>query len=296
MALKLGGGERGRRGGGAAPPPRRASACHPLSPAYPPGHTRAVGVAGRLRASGAVRSAANESVGGGGGGPGPVRAPAFPGPASEEGRSVCAVLGAACPPSAGSRQGVRALASAVVPGCSGLFGGGLGPLFCLRPLLGLRGRGGGSRGGTLVPWRRPLTAEGGRPGGPGPRGQPSAGGSHSSAAPLYLGSDPRAGPCWGPSLPLMSSRGAGRPGAALRVSGQRLAGCGAVGSPPRSLSPHYFPREVARAPPSRCIVGGGVGWGAQLPPPLSCVRCLRRHLRRRLCGGLGCGGGGLRRR
>ena len=31
-------------------------------------------------------------------------------------------------------------------------------------------------GGPLVPWRRLLTAEGGRPGGPGPGGQPSAGG------------------------------------------------------------------------------------------------------------------------
>ena len=41
---------------------------------------------------------------------------------------------------------------------------------------------------------------------------------------------------------------------------------------------------------------GGVGRGAQLPPPLSRVRRLGRHLRRRLCGGWGCGGGGLRRR
>ena len=41
-------------------------------------------------------------------------------------------------------------------------------------------------GGSLVPWRRPLTAEGGRPGGPGPGGQPSADGSHSSPAPLNL--------------------------------------------------------------------------------------------------------------
>ena len=59
-----------------------------------------------------------------------------------------------------------------------------------------------SGGGPLVPWRRPLTAKGGRPGGPGPGGQPSAGGSHSCPAPLYLESDPRAGPRWGPSFPL----------------------------------------------------------------------------------------------
>ena len=42
--------------------------------------------------------------------------------------------------------------------------------------------------------------------------------------------------------------------------------------------------------------GGGVGQGAQLPPPLSRVRRLGRHLRRRLCGSWGCGGGGLCRR
>ena len=131
-------------------------------------------------------------------------------------------------------------------------------LFGLPPSpLGPEGEGGGSGGGPVVPWRPPLTAEGGRPGGPGPGGQPSAGGSHSSPAPLYLESDPRAGPRWGPSSPPPSSRGAGRQGAAVRVSGQRLAGCGAVGSPPRSLSLPSLPRDR----------GGGVGWGAGLPPP-----------------------------
>ena len=114
----------------------------------------------------------------------------------------------------------------------------------------------------------PLTAEGGQPGGPGPGGQPSAGGSHSSPAPLYLEPDPRAGPRWGPLSPPPSSRGAGRPGAAVRVSGQRLAGCSAVGSPPRSLSPPSLPREVARAPPSGRIVGGA--WvGRPSSPPHS---------------------------
>ena len=167
---------------------------------------------------------------------------------------------------------------------------------CLRPLLGLRERRGGIRGSPLVRRRRPLTAEGGRPGGPGPGGQPSAGGSHSSPAPLYLESDPRAGPRWGPSSPPPSLRGAGWPGAAVRVSGQQLAGCEAVGSPPRSLSPPSLRQEVARAPPSRRIVGGAWVGGPSSPPPLSCVRRLGRHLRRRLCGGWVCGGGGLRRR
>ena len=165
-----------------------------------------------------------------------------------------------------------ALAAAAVPphpGCSGLFRGGCGAAFssvCLRLLLGLRGRGGGDEGGPLVPWRRPLMAEGGRRGGPGPGGQPSAGGSHSSPAPFYLEPDPRAGPRWGPWSPPLSLRGAGRPGAAVRVSGQRLAGCGAVGSPPRSLSPPSLPRELARAPPSRRIVRGAWVGGPSSPP------------------------------
>ena len=53
-------------------------------------------------------------------------------------------------------------------------------------------------------------------------------------------------------------------GTAVRVSGQRLAGCGAVGLPSRSLRPSSLPQEVARAPPSRFTVGGGVGRGARL--------------------------------
>ena len=157
--------------------------------------------------------------------------------------------------------------------------------------------GGGGVGGALwspgAALRRP---RGGRHGGPGPRGQPSAGGSHPSPTPLYLEPDPRAGPRWGPLSPPPSSRGAGRLGAAMRVSGQRLAGCGAVGSPPRSLSLPSLPREVARAPLSRRTVGGAWVGGPSPPPQLSRTRRLVLHLRRRLCGGCGCGGGGLCRR
>ena len=121
----------------------------------------------------------------------------------------------------------------LTPGVAASSGGVRGRrLFGLPPsALGPEGEGGGSGGGPLVPWHRPLTAEGGRPGGPGTGGQPSAGGSHSSPAPLYLEPDHRAGPRWGPLSPPPSPRGAGWPGAALRVSSQRLAGCGAVGSP-----------------------------------------------------------------
>ena len=53
-------------------------------------------------------------------------------------------------------------------------------------------------------------------------------------------------------------------GAAVWVSGQRLASCGAVGFPSRSLPPSSLPQEVARAPLSRFTVGGGVGRGARL--------------------------------
>ena len=146
----------------------------------------------------------------------------------------------------------------------GRAGGGVGgppP----RPLSVLSGRGGGERGGPLVPWRRLLTAGGGGGGrhdSPGPGGQPSAGGSRPSPAPLYLEPDPRAGPRWGPSSPRPSSRGAGRPGAAVRVSGQRLAGYGAAGSPPRSLSPPSLPREVARSHAS-CRTAGGAWVGGR---------------------------------
>ena len=155
-------------------------------------------------------------------------------------------------------------------GVRGGGGGGAAP----PPALGPEWEGGGSGGGPLVPWRRLLTAGGGgRHGSPGPGGQPSAGGSRPSPAPLYIEPDPRAGPRWGPSSPRPSSRGAGRPGAAVRVGGQRLAGCGAAGSPPRSLSPPSLPREVARSHASCRTVGGPWVGGPSSPPhsPASAV-------------------------
>ena len=92
VAPKLGGrGGGGGGGGGAAPSPPRPVGRRPAIRYLwraPPGYTRAVGVAGRPRASGAVRSAADGSVqrgGGVGGGKPPtlVCAPIFPGPASD---------------------------------------------------------------------------------------------------------------------------------------------------------------------------------------------------------------------
>ena len=165
---------------------------------------------------------------------------------------------------------------------------------CLNPLLGLSGRGGGSGGGPLVPWRRLLTAGGGGAALRSRQRGPAIGWGVASVPRPPL---PRAGPSCRPSPgPLIPPAVVARRWPAVRVSGQRLAGCGAAGSPPRSLSLPSLPREVARSSPSCRTVGGAWVWGAQLPPPLSRVRRLGRHLRRRLCGGWGCGGGGLRRR
>ena len=317
MGLKLGGGE---RGGGMGrplcrPPPSAPSGVglpSVVSGVPPRGILVPWGLpGGRGRRARPGRPPMGQCGGGGGGGggnpPALVRAPAFPRPASEGAapfapswtppvrrRSAAGRAGACGRFTGGACLGRGAPSARVQRPLRGGCGAAVSSV-CLRPLLGLRGRGGGSGGGPLVSWRRPLTADGGRPGGPGPGRQLSAGGSHSSPAPLYLEPDPRAGPRWGPLSPPPSPRGAGRLGAPARASGQRLAGCGAVGSPPRSLSPPSLPREVARAPPSRRIVGGAWVGGPSSPPQLSRIRRLGHHLRCRLCGGWGCGGGGLRR-
>ena len=145
-------------------------------------------------------------------------------------------------------------------------GGGWGGRPPARPRACVGG--GGEWGGPFGPLATPPDGRGGggRHGCPGPGGHPSAGGSRPSPAPLYLEPDPRAGPRWGPSSPRPFSRGAGPPGVAVRVSGQWLAGCGAAGSPPRLLSPHSLPREVARSLASCRIVGGAWVGGPSSPP------------------------------
>ena len=220
MALKLRGGSGGGGGWGAAPPP---PAPPPLSgvglPSVVSGvHSGGILVpwglpGGRGRRERPGRPPMGQCGGGGGGGggepPRPGSRPHLPQARLRRGRSVCAVLGAAGPPSVGSGQGgsVRAVHRGRLPrtrcplnpGAAASSGGVRGRrLFGLPPsALGPEGEGGGSGGGPLVPCHGPLTAEGGRPGGPGPGGQPSAGWSHSSPAPLYLEPDPRAGPRWG---------------------------------------------------------------------------------------------------
>ena len=252
-----------------APPPRRASACLPLPPACPPGVYWCRG--GCRAAAGVGRGPVGRrrvSAAGGGGGRGGEPPPPWFALLSSLGRPLIRLLRLRRPGrrrSAVGRQQAGRVGACLGRGAPAprvqrpLRGGVWGRRFFGLPLsaLGPEWDGGGGGGGPLVPWRRLLTARGGgRHGGPGPGGQPSAGGAHPSPAPLYLEPDPRAGPRWVPSSPWPSSRDSRRPGAAMRVSGQRLAGCGAAGSPPRSLSPPSLPREVARSLASRRTVGG----------------------------------------
>ena len=276
VAPKLGEGA----GWGVGGPPPRPVGCRPAfccPRRAPPGYTRAVGVAGLPRASGAVRSAADGSVLRGGGGrgeepPHPGSRPLLPRAASDKAAPFAPSW---APPVRRRPAAGRACGRLPRPLCPRAPGAAASPagvrgcrFFGLPPsALGPDWEGGGSGVGPLVPSRRLLTAGGGgRHAVPGPGGQPSAGESHPSPAPLYLEPDPRAGPRSGPSPPRLSSRGAGRQGAAVRVSGQRLAGRGAAGSPPRSLSPPSPPREVARAPASRRTVGGAWVGGPSSPP------------------------------
>ena len=196
-----------------------------------------------------------------------------------------------CPPPLGAVAGPGGCGAAVSP-------------VCLRPLLGLRG-GGRRGGGALVPWRRPPTAAGGRPGGSGPGGQAVSWGVALFPRPPPLARDPRAGPRWGPLLPPLLSRGAGWLGAAVRVSGQRLVGCGAVGFPSALVVSALPPTGGGARPSVAPYCGGGVDRGPgfagggiprHCPPTLSRVCRLGRHLRRRLCRGWGCDGSGFRRR
>ena len=149
--------------------------------------------------------------------------------------------GGGAPPALGGRR-----AAPVAPQLRRVRGGGVGwppP----RPLSGLCGRGGGSGGGPLVPWRCLLSAKGG---GAAWQSWPWGPAIGQGVAPFPRPPLPRAGfsrrPSLRPLIPRPLSRGAGRPGVAVRVSGQWLAGCGAAGFPPRLLSPHSLPREVAR--------------------------------------------------
>ena len=177
-------------------------------------------------------------------------------------------------------------AAPVAPQLGGVRGGGGAPP---PPALGPEWEGGGwSGGGPLVPWRRLLTAGGGawqsRPRGPA---------IGLGVAPFPRPPLPRAGPSCRPSLgplipPTVVARRWPPGGGGVWVSGKRLAGCGAAGSPPRSLSPPSLPREVARSHASCRTVGGAwVGGPSSHPPTWDTWtgwprQCLPKHMRERL--------------
>ena len=185
---QAGGGCGGGGWGGRSPVPlpRRAAACLPLSPACPPGvYSRRGGcwAAAGVRRGPAGRRRVSAAGGGGGGGagnpPALVRAPVFPGPASDE----AAPFVPSCAPAPWVQRPLQGGCGAAVSSV------------CLRPLLGLSGRG-GVGGGPLVPWGRLLTARGGQAWRSRPRG-PAIG---WGVAPFPSPPLPRAGPSCRPSL------------------------------------------------------------------------------------------------
>ena len=167
MAPKLEGGS----GGGLGvppprPPPRRASACHPLSPACPPGVCSRRG--GCRAAAGVGRGPVGRrqaSAAGGGGDPPPWFAPPLLGPLRLRRR-----------PAAGRACGRRPRPWCPrTPGAAASPGGMRGCRFFGLPpsAFGPEWEGGGGGGGPLVPWRRLLTAGGG-----GGMASPAPGASH----------------------------------------------------------------------------------------------------------------------
>ena len=273
-----GGGAGGGWGGRPPPPPRPVGRRPALRcpRRAPPGVYSCRGgcrAAAGVRRGPVGRRRVSAAGGGGGGGnlPALVRAPVFPGPASDKAAPFAPSWASPvrCRPAAGRACGRLPQPWCTrTPGAAASSGRVWGGRFFGPPPSALGPEwegGGGSWGGPLVPWRRLLTARGG---GAAWRSRPRGPAIGWGVAPFPLPPlpDPRAGPRWGPSSPRPSSRGAGRPGAAVGVSGQRLAGCGAAGSPPRWLSPPSIPREVARSPASCRTVGGAWVGGPSSPP------------------------------
>ena len=157
------------------------------------------------------------------------------------------------PPGPGGAEG-RACGSPAEVGAG--EGGGVGGRPPARPRACVGG-GGGEWGGPFGPLAMPTV---GRGGGAAWQSWPRGPAIGWGVAPFPRPPLPRAGfsrrPSLGPLIPRPLSRGAGRPGVAVRVSSQWLAGCGAAGSPPRSLSPHSLPRGLARPLASCRTVGG----------------------------------------
>ena len=177
-----GGGWGGRPPGPPAPVGRRpAFRCSRRAPL---GYTRVLGVAGRPRASGAVRSAADGSVrrrGGGEGGGNPpalVHAPVFPGPASDKAAPFAPSWASPvrCQPAAGRACGrLPRPWCPRTPGAAASSGGVWGRRFFGPPpsALGPEGQGGGVWGGPSGPLAMPPDGRGG-----GGMAVPAPGASH----------------------------------------------------------------------------------------------------------------------
>ena len=191
-----------------APPPRRASACHLLSPARPLG---VYSCRGGCRAALGVgrgpvgRQWVSAAGGGGRGGepPRPGLRPRLLHAGLWRGRPVCAVLGAAGPPgrpvacgrfTGGACRGRGPSSARVQRPLRGGCGAAVSSV-CLRPLLGLRGRG-GELGGPSGPLARPSDGRGGAAWQSRPRGPAVGWGVALFPRPPL----PRAGPSGRPSL------------------------------------------------------------------------------------------------
>ena len=163
---KAGGGGAGGGGGGGGPPPRRASACHPLSPAWHPGvyscrrGCRAAAGVGRGPVGRQWVSAAGGGGEEGGKPPALVRAPVFPEPASEG----AAPFAPSWAPPVRRRSAVgRACGRLPRPWCpltpsaAASLGGVRGRRFFGLPpsALGPEGEGGGGGGGPFGPLAPP---------------------------------------------------------------------------------------------------------------------------------------------
>ena len=192
-----------------APLPRRASACLPLPPACPPGvyscrgGCRAAagvgrGPVGRRR----VSAAGGGGEGGGGDPPALVRAPVFPGPASDKAAPFAPSWASPvrCRPAAGRACGrLPRPWCARTPGAAASSGGVWGRRFFGPPpsALGPEWEGGGEWGGPSGPLARPPD---GRGGGAAWRSRPQGPAIGWGVAPFPRPPLPRAGPSCRPSL------------------------------------------------------------------------------------------------
>ena len=209
VAPRGGGGGGGWGGRPPAPPARSGVGLPSVVSGVPPRGILVLwglpGGRGRWARSG--RQATGQCGEGGRGGEGGGTPPPWFAPPPSPGRPLIGPLRLRCP--GRRRSAVRPQRAGCAGACLGRgapaprvqrpLRGGCGAAVssvCLRPLWGLSGRGRGSGGGPLVPWRRLLTAEGGAAWQSRPRGPAIAWG----VAPVPRPPLPRAGPSCRPSV------------------------------------------------------------------------------------------------